>query len=69
MAAAPASLVLIGAGRMGTALVRGWLNGRLTLEDDVPSQQALACFAAFACALVTTVPGLYPLYWTTTTGA
>ena len=46
MAAAPASLVLIGAGRMGTALVRGWLNGKskrkIAVIEPRPSQEVSA---------------------------
>ncbi|MDP1555732.1 MAG: pyrroline-5-carboxylate reductase, partial [Hyphomonas sp.] len=46
MAAAPASLVLIGAGRMGAALARGWLKGKskrmIAVIEPRPSEEISA---------------------------
>lgn len=49
MAAAPPTLVLIGAGRMGAALVRGWLKGkskrRIAVIEPRPSEEISALAA------------------------
>ena len=46
MAAAPPSIVLIGAGRMGAALARGWLNGeqkrKIAIVEPRPSDEISA---------------------------
>ncbi len=52
----PQSLALVGAGKMGGALLRGWLDGGLppscvTLFDPVPSAEIAALAAAYGIAV------------------